>query len=90
MTSFAISPLASGSPISGLVALDFGPAALIVGAVLLMIGAALAVNGSVQALPTPPPPARRSPAAAEGFRRLGRSLGRRPERRPLVVSCAGS
>jgi hypothetical protein len=78
---FSFSPFSAASPISGLVALDFGPAALIVGAVLLMIGAWLATQAERAPEHAPPrPPGRRSNAAVQ-LRRLGRNLGRRPERR---------
>jgi hypothetical protein len=64
-----------------LVALDFGPAALIVGAVLMMIGAWLATQAEHAPGHAPPrSPARRSNAALR-LRRFVRSLGRRPERR---------
>lgn len=88
MTSFSFLPLSTASPSSGLVALDFGPAVLVVGAVLLVIAtalAALAAPAPLSATPSPPP--RRSTASVH-VRRLGRSLRRRPERGPLASTIA--
>lgn len=82
MTSFAFPPLAPAGPVSGWLALDFGPAALLVGVALLLIGVFLAASAERRRSSTPPPP--RSRAAVQ-LRRLGRSFGRRAERRRYVA-----
>jgi hypothetical protein len=88
MTSFSFLPLATAGPSTGLVALDFGPAVLVVGAVLLVIATALALAAPAPLAATPSPPPRRSTASVH-VRRLGRSLGRRPERGTLASTIAG-
>jgi hypothetical protein len=83
MTSFAFAPLPPTSPMSGSLALDFGPAALLVGAALLLIGVFLAFSAEPGRSTTPPRPRSRT---AMRLRRLARDLHRRVERHPQPIA----
>jgi len=86
MTSFSFLPFATASPSSGLVALDFGPALLVVAALLLVSATVLAALAAPAPLSVTPSPRRAT--ASRHVRRLGRSLGRRPQRRTLATTLA--